>query len=339
MSIWSCLSVARWRTLTAMLRATLFLAVAAMSAIAALAPPAHAALTSEQGRCQRGAAAAGEKYLKSTAAILAKCHDAIAAGKLVASDCRLEADSAEDLAKAVLKLDAKVASSCAGATVASLIFGDDCHGVTTAAALGACIRSNHDREVDEIVAALYATSGELADDPRKCQATASKQARAFAVSRMKVLRACRNGAGKDKLAPRKLCGDEPATIEKLAKKRAVAEPKIAEACGAGPLAALDFGAPCAEPADAAALTECLLALSSDSGDAASLALYGEGGFCGDAYQGVDGKVASLIAAMTLEEKVEQMHGSAALPQNDVWATPVNDRLGIPGFACSTGRAA
>lgn len=51
---------------------------------------------------------------------------------------------------------------------------------------------------------------------------------------------------------------------------------------------------------------------------------------------VEARVDRLLGRMTLEEKVEQKHGSGGLPFNDVWGTPASDRLGIPGFAMLDG---
>ncbi|MFW5875511.1 MAG: beta-glucosidase family protein [Myxococcota bacterium] len=51
---------------------------------------------------------------------------------------------------------------------------------------------------------------------------------------------------------------------------------------------------------------------------------------------VEARVDRLLDRMTLEEKVEQKHGSGGLPFGDVWGTPANDRLGIPGFAMLDG---
>lgn len=43
------------------------------------------------------------------------------------------------------------------------------------------------------------------------------------------------------------------------------------------------------------------------------------------------RVAELLGQMTLEEKVEQMHGSSLAPVDDLYGTPPNPRLGIPSF--------
>jgi beta-glucosidase len=105
--------------------------------------------------------------------------------------------------------------------------------------------------------------------------------------------------------------------------------KIADSCGSQDLASLAFGPPCRGPTSAAALAECLLSLAKDRADALSLTHYGDGGFCGDSHQAVDGQVEALLAQMTLQEKVEQMHGSPGV--TIPWPTPDNERLGIPGL--------
>jgi beta-glucosidase len=55
----------------------------------------------------------------------------------------------------------------------------------------------------------------------------------------------------------------------------------------------------------------------------------------DSYPGLDPgiecRASALLADMTLEEKVAQMHGTGILPEDDLWTTPGNERLSIPGF--------
>ncbi len=47
-------------------------------------------------------------------------------------------------------------------------------------------------------------------------------------------------------------------------------------------------------------------------------------------------VAELVAAMTLDEKVEQMAGASIATVNDLYLTPANERLDIPGFRMVDG---
>lgn len=52
--------------------------------------------------------------------------------------------------------------------------------------------------------------------------------------------------------------------------------------------------------------------------------------------GVECRAAELLADMTLEEKVSQMHGASILPEDDLWTTADNERLGVPGFRMVDG---
>jgi len=296
---------------------------------------AHAAVTAEQGRCKNAAAAAGLGYFKSTAAAIARCKDAISAAKLgPATDCRSESDVASKIAKAVSKLDAKLAKSCTAPLIASLRFGRSCTGVTDVAGLAACLENDHDADADRLLKTVYGPGGEISDAAaRKCQATASKQARAEAAVRAKALRSCRNNANKEKLPIPTVCATEAKTAAKLAKKRAAIEGKLGSACDAGAIAALTFGSPCSQAADGAVLAACLLDGADVRGDDVSLAAYGDGSFCADSHQAVNGRIEEILAQMTLQDKVDQMHGNGL--HNDVdgiwWSTADDVDLGIPGF--------
>lgn len=51
---------------------------------------------------------------------------------------------------------------------------------------------------------------------------------------------------------------------------------------------------------------------------------------------LEGRVAELLGKMTLEEKVDQMHGSQLFAVADLWETPDNERLGLRGFRMVDG---
>ena len=51
---------------------------------------------------------------------------------------------------------------------------------------------------------------------------------------------------------------------------------------------------------------------------------------------LEARVEALLSSMTLEEKVEQMHGNALVPVGGLSPTPENPRLGIPGFRMVDG---
>ena len=57
-------------------------------------------------------------------------------------------------------------------------------------------------------------------------------------------------------------------------------------------------------------------------------------FCGDDAAAVERRVDDILAVMTLDEKIDQMHGSGF--SDGAWRTPDNARLGIPGFAMIDG---
>ncbi|MSO58664.1 MAG: glycoside hydrolase family 3 protein, partial [Thermoleophilia bacterium] len=51
---------------------------------------------------------------------------------------------------------------------------------------------------------------------------------------------------------------------------------------------------------------------------------------------LEARVAELVGQMTLEEKVEQMHGSQLYTVADLWVTPDNERLGLAGLRMVDG---
>ncbi len=296
----------------------------------AIAASVQAALTPEQGKCQRALATAGEVYVKHTMAALASCEDSVSAGRLSPGTiCRSYPETAAKLANASAQLAKKLERTCGDGVVTSLRFGAACEGASTVTALTACIEADHAAHVDALIGALYATGGELSKVGQGCQRTASARTRVFAFKRLSLLRRCKNRAARGKLPVGTDCRDEPKTAAKLAKKKEQAAAKIQGDCGVQPLGEVGFGAPCAGAASGDALAACLLSLVDGTADALSLAQYGDGSFCGDSHQAVEGRVNALLAQMTLEEKVEQMHG---LPGIMVpWPTPDNVRLDIPGF--------
>src|SRR5437879_4272447 len=60
-------------------------------------------------------------------------------------------------------------------------------------------------------------------------------------------------------------------------------------------------------------------------------------FCRVPAAEVEARIDALLAQMTPEEKVEQMHGRGDVGAiNGLWYTPDNARLGIPGFRMVDG---
>ena len=51
---------------------------------------------------------------------------------------------------------------------------------------------------------------------------------------------------------------------------------------------------------------------------------------------IETRVEALLAQMTLDDKLAQLHGAGLLKDNDLWPTVANDRLGIPAFRMVDG---
>jgi len=79
----------------------------------------------------------------------------------------------------------------------------------------------------------------------------------------------------------------------------------------------------------AALATCLAACASGAPDPAAR-IYR------DPQAPLESRVDALLSSMTLEEKVEQMHGASLAPSAGLSDTPANARLGIPGFRMVDG---
>jgi beta-glucosidase len=84
----------------------------------------------------------------------------------------------------------------------------------------------------------------------------------------------------------------------------------------------------------AAFVSVALPLAACSAEPQPRASGGTGG-AGDAHS-IEARISALLAEMTLEEKVEQMHGSQIAPINDLYWTPDNTRLKVPGFRMVDG---
>ena len=163
---------------------------------------------------------------------------------------------------------------------------------------------------------------------------ASRQIRRFALARLRAIQECRGSARRESLAPGTDCSAEPHTAQRISSAALRATARIVPACGPVALGARPFGAPCDAPASAADLGQCLLVAADAADDGALTAEYRDSGFCGDADDAVEQRIDTLIAQMTLAEKVDEMHGSALT--DGVYATPGVDRLGVPGFGMIDG---
>ncbi len=93
---------------------------------------------------------------------------------------------------------------------------------------------------------------------------------------------------------------------------------------------LDLAAALAWPCLTLALALLLAACSDSSDDGGSREIFR------DPSAPVEDRVEDLLGRMSLEEKVEQMHGLQLGSVDDLYLTPANERLGIPGFRMVDG---
>ncbi len=241
----------------------------------ALADAASASGLSPERNCREKVAREGLTYLRSASAALRSCHDKIAAGKLPpATDCGLEPVTVGRMGRAESRFEGKLASACSDAVVASLVFGDACFASATVDDLTACQLDLHRDLALGLTETLYDTSGELAGDPRDCQATTAKAASRVARRRHDGLRRCKNRVNAGALAPQTDC-DARADGE-LAGLLSREQANISADCSDAVVAGLDFGAPCASVTTSAGLVACALGAHRTAVDRAVRAEYGSG---------------------------------------------------------------
>jgi hypothetical protein len=111
-------------------------------------------VTGAQRDCQKNAALQAERFAFRKHDLLRACKDNVAKGRVPAdTDC--EAQSAAQLTNVRGAAAAKIAASCADATVASMAFAAPCTGVTTTNQLVGCLLGSHDDGVDRLLVAEY----------------------------------------------------------------------------------------------------------------------------------------------------------------------------------------
>ncbi|MGH7787998.1 MAG: beta-glucosidase, partial [Candidatus Binatia bacterium] len=94
-----------------------------------------------------------------------------------------------------------------------------------------------------------------------------------------------------------------------------------------------FGSPCDGLTAAPALAECLLRAAATAADGALAAQFPDPGFCGDVGDAVEARRDTLLAQMTLDEKMLQMHGGGLA---GIARTAGVERLGVPGLTMMDG---
>ena len=219
-----------------------------------VAPASGATLTPPERRCQGALAGAGRQLLDRTMTILAGCQHAVARGTLpAATDCLTNAATTQARATMAAKLEQRIRQACASGA-ASLAPGGDCAGARTPNALAGCIHGSHDADAVALIGAANASSGPLADPVLSCQEEASRQARAFTLARLGVLRRCKRRPPRD-LPPGSECRTAPRVVARLADLHAAAVDRITARCSDTALAGARFGVPCAAPTSGASLAD------------------------------------------------------------------------------------
>jgi beta-glucosidase len=309
-----------------------------LTILAATLLPADArALSGPELRCQRAANGGAERYFKSSAKAAAECRLEVAStgiGNL--GDCRSQSDMSPRLVTLISRIDDKISDRCDELKISKLRIQGDCVGPVSASELGACVRARVGRAIDTLDRSLFGSSALVSDSAARCLKSISRQSQKYARNAAKRLRQCKKLAGQDRLPLLTICEEEPDTAAQITASAAAATKRIAARCSGDDLAELAFGAPCTDVTDAATTATCALAAARSAGSGITDAAHDDGGFCNDSFPAVDSRIDELLEALSLEEKVQQMHGSDLLPQDGVFLTPTNGPHGIPGFGMIDG---
>ena len=284
------------------------------------------ALAAERG-CERVLATGGRRLLARTIGVLTTCARKVGrgGGECVNATAAARARRGEALAR-------RIRRACSAETVAALFVGGACAGARTPEALAACLPASHDADALDLLATV--APAQASASVRHCQAEAMRRAGAFALARLDAIHRCKRQPPPE-LPPGTVCADAPDTAVRIAARRAAAARRIAARCDASALAAARFGAPCAGPVTGAAVAGCLLDVAVAASDDAVAVEHADPSFCGDAGAAVEARVEALLARMTLDEKIAQMHGTSPSPGFSGRIAP-NERLGLPAITMMDG---
>jgi beta-glucosidase len=307
------------------------LLVAMLSTVTVL--PASARVDPPQ-RCQEAVAGAGRILLDRSLTILASCHHAIARGALPAGTiCLDRRQTRRRLDQAAREPEHRIRRACSDDVVAALRPAGDCDGARTVAVLEACTRASHEGEAANLVALASAAADPLSAAGRRCEAKAFEQIRRAVTVRQRSLQRCKSRPDGYQLPVGGACGDAPGVMQRDAALQAKAARAITVACGAAGLTGRPIGAPC-DAARGDDLARCLLGAAASSADAVVTSEYPDVGICGDTGAVIEQRIDQLLGQMTIDEKLQQMHGTTLM--EGTWRTASLDRLGIPGFAMVDG---
>ncbi len=304
------------------------LAAAAFLVAVALAPEtARAAINKDQRTCQSKAAKAANRLFADRMDALADCHDAIGDGTLAPlTDCLAASTAALDAADA--EFVSAATEACPDAVVASLLYGGDCEDIATGAELTACVGAAHRSAADALVAAIYGSPSLPSGSGVKCRAKTSGHVRKYASKALKTLEKCKDKASSEKVPFGTRCEEDARTTAKLAKLAAKVAKKVSKICT--DVASGAFGSPCDLAGTVEDLSACLVAAADAEFAGPTVAAYGDGGFCGDSANAVEGYIDSFLPGLAQFGKFRQMAGD---PVDIVqgWPTPELPSQGIPGY--------
>ena len=240
------------------------------------------------------------------------------------TDCLSDAATERD-APPRRPLAHRIGASAPTPTAASLDLGGDCAGARTAAAIVGCIAGSHAAAAVKAVGGAPAP-GAVSAAAAHCQTQASRQASAFASL------ACARCSGASStrradLLPGTDCSADRDTAARIAARRASAAAHRRRLrrrrAGRG---ALRRPRASARQRRGARRSACSLRPSTRA-TTRSRRSSATRGFCGDAAAAVEQRIDGLLAQMTLDEKVEQMHGSGAIDGG--WRTPATSGSASP----------
>jgi beta-glucosidase-like glycosyl hydrolase len=294
---------------------------------------ATAATADDPSRCQRAAAQVGRQLMAVDLAALRTCAQSVAAGVLpAATDCRTDTATRTRRDQAAARAVTRLGNACRDADVAGLVPAGECDAARDVAGLSACLRAAHGNASDRLFA-IAGASGALPAAAQACAARALSETSAYALARLRILQRCKLSDQRLALAPGAMCSSAPEVARWLALRRALGVQRLTADCPPAALALLPLAPPCDRAADASQLAACLLdSAAVPATDDALLAELGDPGFCGDGGAAVEQRIDALLAQMTVEEKIAQMHGAPGPLSH----TPPLPRLNIPGIVMIDG---
>ncbi len=243
-------------------------------------PRVAAAYAPEQLACQGTAANQGRMLFKRGLKALSLCHERINAGELSTdTDCALEPRTRLRLDAAARALRRQVTRACSDATAASLDFGDQCFGLTTAAALADCLIATHEAAARAVSDVVYdddtpracvggsedgmecSGSAEcpggacvLGEEQRACTTSLNAALAALADTRQIVLQRCKRGVARGTLPLSTDCVARSQTTLDASFGRALG--LIRAACPGSVTAGMAFGGACEGQTETDAVAAC-----------------------------------------------------------------------------------